>query len=158
MLRRHWSYLKYLIRHKWFVYVAGRKIGCPIWRLLIHDMSKFRPSEWNPYATTFYDKEGNTRYKPTVDFNKAWLLHQHRNPHHWQYWLLKLDSGDHKTISIPYDYVLEMVADWAGAGKAITGEWEVKSWYEKNKEIIKLHKSTKSKVIKILNTHFTGKV
>ena len=33
-MRKHWLYLKYLMRHKWFVFVAGLRTGAPLWRLI----------------------------------------------------------------------------------------------------------------------------
>lgn len=156
-MKKHMQYLKYIIIHKWFVLVAGLKIGAPIWRLIVHDLSKFKPSEWQPYANYFYGgpfKKFSGFVQPMGDdctpyynsskegvdeaFDKAWLLHQHRNPHHWQYWILREDSGAVKYLEMPHCYVLEMVADWLGAGRAITGKWEADDWYEKNKEKILL--------------------
>jgi hypothetical protein len=43
-----------------------------------------------------------------------------------------------------------MVADWMGAGRAITGKWEAKAWYEKNKATIILHDGTRKLVETIL--------
>jgi hypothetical protein len=40
---KHVRYLSYVVRHKWFVLLAGIKTGAPLWRLLIHDWSKFAP-------------------------------------------------------------------------------------------------------------------
>lgn len=151
-MKRHWAYFKYIVRHKWFVFVAGLKIGASIWRLLIHDWSKFLPSEWIPYAHTFYDENGNTRYKKTDEFNMAWLMHQHRNPHHWQHWILREDSGNVIKMSVPNKYIKEMVADWMGAGRAITGKWEVREWYNRNKQKIGVSIGTKLKIEKILET------
>ena len=140
---RHWSYLKYVIRHKWFVFIASWKTDCSLWRAITHDMSKFLPSEWFPYATTFYKKDGSKQYNETPALNMAWNYHQHRNKHHWQYWVLKQDDGDLFPLEMPIKYVREMVADWAGAGKAITGKWEVRDWYLKNKNKIILHPQTR---------------
>lgn len=151
-MRRHLSYLKYVLRHKWFVFVAGRKIKCGIFRMLLHDISKFRPREWSPYAFTFYNKDGFGRYNETIDFNYAWNSHQKTNKHHWQYWVLQEDSGKTICLPIPKKYILEMIADWMGAGKAITGEWEVCNWYEKNKNKIQLNPHTKDIVEELLNT------
>lgn len=150
----HLKYLSYILRHKWFVLVASIKIGAPLWRAITHDLSKFRPSEWFPYAFYFYgDSNGETLrlmaeyglgelipygMAPEDKFNVAWLHHQHRNPHHWQYWILREDSGGTKLMPIPKQYVLEMVADWMGAGRAITGKWDVVEWYKKNYDEIQL--------------------
>jgi len=37
-MRRHWQYLKYVFRHKWFVLLAGIKLGVPLLQLVFHDM------------------------------------------------------------------------------------------------------------------------
>jgi len=42
--------------------------------------------------------------------------------------------------------IREMVADWLGAGRAITGEWEAVAWYGKNKDRMMLHPETRGKV------------
>jgi len=149
-MKRFWSYLKYVVRHKWFVLVAGNRIGASYWRLLIHDASKFLPSEWLPYSRTFYKPDGSNQYVESPEFNMAWLMHQHRNKHHWQYWILKMDCGLVEPLPMPTKYIYEMVADWMGAGRAITGKWEVREWYEKNKNEILLSKRTKLMVEFIL--------
>lgn len=148
---RHINYLKYILRHKWFVFVASLKIGSPIWLAIIHDMSKFYPSEWFPYAETFYKRDGSKQYNETIDFNYAWNHHQKRNKHHWQYWLLEFDRGETKALKIPRKYLLEMIADWMGAGRAITGEWEVVEWYQKNKKNMTINEETKIEINKILS-------
>ena len=144
--KRHWSYLKYIVRHKWYVALAANRCGCSFWRALIHDASKFLPSEWSAYAYTFYDDDGNKRYAENDKFNEAWNHHQKRNKHHWQYWLLRMDRGDDVALPIPYKYIMEMVADWMGAGRAITGKWEVMEWYQKNKDTIILEPGTRDMV------------
>lgn len=162
-MRSHWSYLKYVIRHKWFVLLAGLQIGAPLWRLIIHDWTKFLPCEWGPYVEKFYgkkvdkDEPDDYRYwsaRGPVDaaFDHAWNHHQKANKHHWQYWLLTNDSDDpkHKPMQMPEKFVLEMVADWMGAGRAITGKWEVFGWYQKNKEWIVLQGRTRTDVESLL--------
>ena len=46
---KHLKYLCYVLRHKWYVFIECCKLGIPV-RGLVHDLSKFRPSEWFPYA------------------------------------------------------------------------------------------------------------
>lgn len=158
---RHLRYLGYIVRHKWFVLVAGLQTGAPIWRLLVHDWSKFLPSEWVPYAEMFYGHpivEHNRgagecdllRAERQAAFDRAWLLHQHRNPHHWQYWALKEDGGEVKALRMPDPLVREMVADWMGAGRAITGRWEVRDWYSRNKHLMQLHPKSRALVETLL--------
>lgn len=145
-MKRHFEYLKYVLRHKWFVFIAGLKVGAPIWQLIIHDWSKFLPSEWTPYAKTFYAPDGSSEYKKHPKFDAAWNHHQNRNKHHWQYWILRRDDGGEICLPIPRRYLLEMVADWMGAGRAITGDWDVAGWYNKNKDKIRLEVQTRLQV------------
>lgn len=140
---KHIKYLSYIIRHKWFVFLAGLKTGAPIWLLLTHDITKFLPSEWFPYVNFFYGSgEDSIKY--------AFLYHKRRNPHHWEYWLLE----DGTPLEMPEKYVREMVADWAGAGRVITGSWGVRYWYSENKDKIILHKNTRLKVQALLQELF----
>lgn len=150
-MRKHFAYLVWLLRHKLYVFWAGLKLGVPILQLLAHDLSKFRPDEWGPYAEYFY---GEARKLPKPEDyplwgdvkaaeEMAWLLHQRRNPHHWQYWVLIDDDGTVTALQMPDKYLYEMIADWRGAGRAITGKWGALEWYEANKEHINLHEITR---------------
>jgi Family of unknown function (DUF5662) len=149
--RAHLAYLRYLMRHKWFVLLACRRTGTPMWRGLVHDMSKFRPSEWFPYLRTFYDPLGDKQYEPDPDFDLAWLLHQRRNPHHWQAWILRADDGGSKALRMPEAFAREMVADWIGAGRAISGRSDPRPWYDKSKHKMKLHPETRALVEQIMD-------
>ena len=148
------KYIWYVIRHKWYVFIECCKLGIPILGIL-HDLSKFLPSEFVPYAKYFYgdypsrqDLHGDSKYiypdrltkeGIKLSFDYAWLHHQKCNKHHWQYWILKEDEGESLCMDMPLKYRKEMLADWIGAGKAITGKNDVKNWYNKNKHIIRLH-------------------
>ena len=52
MTMRRLSHIRYLMEHKWFVLLECWKRGL-IWRGLIHDLSKLRPSEVFGYASYF---------------------------------------------------------------------------------------------------------
>jgi hypothetical protein len=219
----YWKYLKYVLKHKWFVFVECCKLGIPL-RGLLHDLSKFLPSEFIPYARYFYGNypETLTVYEKTYhwkmknkaaikdDFDLAWLKHQKRNKHHWQYWLLTMDSSNKeftiqamgdgypmylsrnsrhlaefddsilfeedkvlpnfnndnaymyakeiqdrlnkspKVLLMPLKYQKEMLADWRGAGKAINGKDDSKSWYLKNKDNIIIHPKVREFIEKSL--------
>lgn len=214
----YWKYLKYVLKHKWYVFVECCKLGIPL-RGLLHDLSKLLPSEFFPYAHYFYgtwikesewhgDKRNYVPWKYTEmgvkeAFDLAWLKHQKRNKHHWQYWLLVMDSSNKEftiqamgdgypmylsrnnrhlaefddsilfkedkvlpnfnndnaymyakeiqdrlnkspqILDMPIKYCKEMLADWRGAGKAINGKDDTKSWYEKNKANMLLHPSVR---------------
>ena len=163
------AYLAYVVRHKWYVSVECFKAGI-LWRGLMHDMSKFRPSEFFPYARYFYNRDGTRRdrrdksgyYKPTDSgdqaFDHAWFLHQKRNQHHWQWWIFPDDGPGYSPWKPGEDTVYklkilpmsaaarkEMQCDWVGAGKA-QGSLGVKDWYAKNRDKIILHPDTRKAV------------
>ena len=127
-MKKHLKYLRYIILHKWYVAMECFKFGL-YWRGIKHDWSKFLPSEWFPYVESFYGNRSGFGVKEK--FDKAWLLHQHRNSHHWQHHILREDSGATKILQMPYEDALEMYCDWVGAGRAITGKKDVREWYGK---------------------------
>lgn len=159
-MKKHFKYLKYVLKHKWYVFKAS-----PGFCALIHDFSKFLPSEWFPYVNFFYGdypsiqevlgdaKNHVKRFKEDVkeEFDYAWLHHQKRNKHHWQYWVLLLDAGKIQVLKMPEKYVHEMIADWRGAGKAITGEDNILTWYHGNRDKMILHPETRLLVEELLD-------
>lgn len=163
-MKKHWKYLHYILRHKWYVFLECCKTGIP-WQGATHDLSKFLPSEWRWYAEYFYGIKREREYFDTYDihggipeiapwgtfvkdnFNLSWLLHQHRNPHHWQYWILREDNGATFPLPMPDRYRKEMLADWKGAGRAITGKndpLETARWFLKNGSKMLLHDETRT--------------
>lgn len=165
---KHAKYLSYVVRHKWFVLCACWRRGL-YWQGIIHDWSKFLPSEWFPYAQFFYgekfpewsaisagQKYAGYPYELTAtyvrhEFDRAWLKHQHRSPHHWQHWILREDSGATNILEMPIRYATEMVCDWEGAGRAITGKTGgTVAWYLKNEAQIQLHPTTRRLIEQLL--------
>lgn len=156
MMKKHLKYLSYLLRHRWFVFIECCKAGIPI-KGLVHDLSKFRPSEYFPYANFFYHKKVRDKtgyYKPTdtgdVAFDFAWFLHQKRNAHHWQYWVIPTDEGKFKILDMPLKFRKEMLCDWKGAGRAQKTSG-VRDWYLKNAHKLFLHPNTRNWIEERLN-------
>lgn len=160
MITKHLRYLSYVVRHKWYVGIECFKHGL-FWRGLTHDLSKFRPSEWFAYANHFYGRE--TTKKDGVGYSKgddagdapfdyAWLLHQKRQDHHHQWWLVLGDDGTLKAVQMSKHAGIEMLCDWIGASKAqgFDGKGDLRNWYEKNKGNMRLHECTRSFVEVIL--------
>ncbi len=149
------QYLWYVLRHKWYVLIECSKRGI-VWRGIMHDMSKFRPDEFIPYARYFYGdygvknicpakwaNPGDKFHKTKNAFDRAWLKHLYRNPHHWQYWILQNDTDGREILEMPIVYINEMICDWRGAGMAITGKDNIAEWYTKNKDKMELHAKTR---------------
>lgn len=156
MIKALTSYLWYVVRHKWFVLIECFKKHL-YWQGIMHDLSKFRPSEFFPYASHFYGRNKRSYFKSNDTkedpaFDRAWLLHIHRNPHHWQYWILTQDEDEDKILEMSTKYATEMFCDWVGAGKAQGHGNDVAKWYEKHKNKMVLHPNTRRYIRQLLNT------
>lgn len=128
------KHLRNILVHKWWVMVYGRRMGINFWRLLVHDMSKFSPTEfWESVKYYKGDSSPIPECKKINGFSYAWQHHKGRNPHHYEYWTDNYDIGM-TLIPMPYKYVCEMMADWFAAGRTYQGkEFTVKSqcdWWE----------------------------
>lgn len=151
--KRHLAYLRYVLRHKYYVWRGCRMVGgISLWRAIVHDWDKFLPDEWRAYAETFYAPGGSKRYQESAAFAAAWNRHQKRNRHHWQWWLLTWDRGETEPLPMPEIDIREMLADWIGAGWAITGQPDPRSWYEKNREKIILHTASRKMLEALMET------
>jgi len=168
---KHLYYLWYVLRHKWFVLLACWSMGLR-WRGLVHDWHKFLPSEWTPYVEHFHGskkpkepRDSTGYYKPTDTgdpaFDFAWLLHQKRADHHWQWWILPEDKGGLKILPMSETARWEMLCDWYGAGRAQLREkhqgWKsTKEWYENNRDKMQLHAETRHLIETFLRNAVEG--
>lgn len=149
---RHWIYL---LLHKWFVLLAGLRLGVPLWQLLSHDWSKWRCHEWRPYVTHFYDGGAwRDRTIALAEVTAAQQMHVIANPHHWQYW---------RGREMPQRYVREMLADWEGAYRTKriprVARWlgeppplPPPAWYATHCGALHLHPHTRA-MVELLLTH-----
>jgi hypothetical protein len=116
----------------------------------MHDMSKYRLlSEFIPYARHFFYEQENGILKmiAKMDFDRAWLMHQKRNKHHWSYWVMPGYDGGMKCIDMPTRYIKEMICDWRGAGRAqgtADGSLQgARDYYLKNRERMMMSQETR---------------
>lgn len=128
-----------------------------------HDASKSYPDEYDAYDRYFYgDGKGNPETRK--EFNKAFLIHIHRNPHHWQYWVLVHDDGAEgdtrkmDPVDMPDNYILEMICDWWSFSwkkydetEDIEMLQEIFDWYNEHQDGIVMSSETKRKVEKVLD-------
>lgn len=147
------KYIDSLVKHIGYVREAAQTLHVPNGQIMSHDDSKWSMAEFPGYALHFQGGGDPIR------FSRAWLHHIHHNPHHWQSWIFpdgftpkdaNVEPGG--LVPMPEWYALEMVADWLGATKAYTGEWDLTDWLNSNlaNGKIKLHSATQRFVRTIL--------
>jgi hypothetical protein len=153
-LRYSW----YVLRHKWWVLYYSIKTGASLRLAIMHDMSKFAPSEFFAYAIWFYGEHGVSdggwgftdsvpHNQVRLAFDQAWERHKSRNKHHPEHWVKKDPSSLIVTADkMPTQYVGEMIADWLGAGRAITGKEDLSEWWDKNRTRFVFHPLTSIQV------------
>ena len=117
-----------------------------------HDESKYDRDEYDAYDAYFYG--GNISHKVNQDFNNAWLRHIHKNPHHWQYWVLLEDDPEtalpEKPLMMPLDYIFEMIADWWTFSWRSNNLFEMFAWYAEHRDKQIMHPQTRAIVERIL--------
>ena len=138
----HGYFIDKVIPHKIAVYQAGMELSRKpelqyilteqvkedfLRNLWLHDMSKFCANEAFGYAMyNFKDPHPASK----EGFEAAWHHHKMNNPHHPEYWLNPNRSGELEPLSMPPIYIIEMIADWIGAGKTYGSTLE--EWLPKN--------------------------
>ena len=115
-----------------------------------HDQTKFNADEYAAYDAYFYG--GNRSFAVVDAFRRAWLLHIHRNPHHWQHWVLINDDPNEgeMLLEMPYNYIIEMICDWWSFSWQKGNLSEIFNWYDEHSAYIKLAPKTKETVENIL--------
>ncbi len=151
------KYLWLTLKHKWFVLLAGLKVGAPLWRLIIHDWTKLLPRDLRAYNRQFFGDR-----KDPAEFIYAWVRHQNAHPHHWEYWIPRTGHNrcnppypDNEPIPMPKWAVQEMVADWMGASRAYEGRWPGADWpwLHENWSKIRVHPLTRAHLRVVLSVN-----
>lgn len=147
-----------LVPHKIHVFNAGIELMNQPWfkefninedqfrfNLWIHDLSKFSSIEAIPYANHDFSKSG----KGSTEFQIAWCHHKSKNEHHPEFWLNPNRKGEIDPLPMPNIFILEMFADWIGAGKSYANSEPFETWLPKNFHTFKFHPETESTVKQI---------
>lgn len=131
VIKPYLKYLIYLLDHKKNVLLACWKRGLYI-HGITHDLSKFLPDEFIPYARYFYiDKE-----KYQSDFDLAWEKHYTRNKHHWNHFY---DPVYKLVVGMDKKHIKQMVCDWEAMSMKFGGS--ALEFYLENKKRNKINMS-----------------
>lgn len=129
-----------ITHHKWVVLKLCIKAGIP-WRGLVHDLSKYSPTEFIPSAKYFARgvKSPISTEKDANGYSKAWLHHKGRNKHHPEYWYD--NNAPIQLPIIPFKYACEMICDQLAAGivyqgKDWTKEYQLQYWNKQKEKFL----------------------
>ena len=153
-MNKFFGHLKTVSTHKWWVFYYCCKAGIPF-RGLIHDMSKFSPTEFIESVKYWSGTRSPIdACKEDKGISKAWMHHKGRNKHHYEYYIDNLDNGG-TALEMPIKDCIELVCDYLGAGKAYYGKnftynKELDWWKDKSKKSLLMHPKTKKYITLIL--------
>ncbi len=134
------KHFKVITHHKFIVLKLCIKAGIP-WRGLVHDLSKYSPTEFIN-SVKYYNQGTRSpiqKEKQERGYSKAWLHHKGRNKHHPEYWY---DHNSPQQLPImPYKYSCEMICDQLAAGivyqgKNWTKEYQLKYWQKQRENFL----------------------
>ena len=153
-MNKRFRHFKTVCKHKWYVFQECCKCGI-VWQGITHDLSKFSAIEFGPSAEYFQgDRSPIEAEKEACGYSLAWLHHKGVNPHHWEYWIDFDENGNIIANKMPWEYVIEMICDWIGAGKAYnTEKWtchEPLAYYNKVRKGRHFHSETERLIEAIL--------
>lgn len=95
-----------------------------IWRGLVHDLSKYSPTEFIPGVLYYQgNRSPNEREREVSGYSRAWMHHKGRNRHHFEYWT-DYDPVTKKMepVKMPDIFIFEMFCDRVAASKIYNKE------------------------------------
>ena len=119
---RPFAHFKTITKHRFLVMKYCFRCGL-YWQGLIHDLSKYSPTEFIP-GVRFYDGTHSPTEdeRRTLGCSQAWMHHKGRNRHHWEYWTdFSVEKGGYAAVPMPRRYLAEMLCDRMAAGKIYKG-------------------------------------
>ena len=153
-LIKFFGHLKTVCVHKWWVFYYCCHFSIPF-RGLIHDMSKFSPSEFFE-SVKYYSgtRSPIDACKEDNGVSNAWMHHKGRNRHHYEYWQDNFDNGG-ECVRMPFKENLEMLCDYLGAGRAYMGNTfsygaELSWWNLKCEKPLAMHPVNKEFITRML--------
>ena len=155
-MNKFFGHLHTINTHRRLVRKACFKMGI-YWQGLTHDLSKYSPTEFWP-GVKYFDGTHSPTQDERIDigYSAAWLHHQGRNRHHFEYWqdYSPEHRGKKMPVPMPMKYVAEMVADRYAACKVYHKDTytqhDALDYFLRSKDRIQMHEDTKALLGEIL--------
>lgn len=119
-----WKHFKTITHHRMLVMVYCFRVGL-IWQGLVHDLSKYSPTEFLPGARYYQgNRSPNSVEREQNGCSQAWIHHKGRNRHHFEYWNdMNIQTRRYESIEMPRRYFAEMIMDRIAASKVYKGKY-----------------------------------
>lgn len=117
------GHFRTITRHRHKVIYHCARCGI-LWRGLMHDLSKYSPSEFFPGVKYYLGtRSPNEAERNDKGYSGAWLHHKGRNRHHFEYWTdYNMKERRVMPVKMPFIFVVEMFCDRVAASKIYQGE------------------------------------
>ena len=123
---------------------------------LTHDLSKYSPTEFIPGVKYFLGtKSPNVAEREDIGYSTAWMHHQGRNRHHFEYWNdYSAQGGPKAGVKMPPRYFAEMVCDRIAASRTYNKDKYDDSmpldYFTKSKDHLLMHPDTREQLLMVL--------
>ncbi len=144
-----------ITRHRHTVLAHCFKAGIPF-RGLLHDLSKYSPSEFIGGAKYYQgNRSPNERERELFGYSKSWMHHKGRNRHHFEYWNdVNPATKLYEPVKMPAVFLKEMFCDRVAASKIYQGDKYTNAhpfeYFSRGNARLYMHKETATMLEKLL--------
>ncbi len=150
-----WRHFKTITKHRFLVMQGCFRVGL-IWQGLVHDLSKYAPTEFWAGARYYQGvRSPNAAEREAIGYSKAWMHHKGRNKHHYEYWSdMSPLTRRYEPVEMPRRYLVEMVMDRRAACMTYQGKdyhpSSALEYFEASRERTLMHPQTQRQLAYIL--------
>ncbi len=122
-MNKLFGHLRTVLHHRHLVMAYCFKVG--LYRQgLMHDMSKFSPTEFINGVKYFQGtRSPNNAEREDKGYSESWMHHKGRNRHHFEYWTdVSPKTRSYEYVNVPDKYIAEMIMDRIAACKTYQGK------------------------------------
>ena len=146
-----WQHFKTITHHRLLVMAGCFRVGL-YWQGLVHDLSKYSPTEFWTGAKYFQGtRSPNTAEREDKGFSEAWMHLKGRNRHHYEYWTdMNRQTRCYESVPMPRKYLVEQVMDRRAACMVYQGKnytaGSALAYFEKSRERELMHPQTRQEL------------
>lgn len=146
-----WQHFKTITHHRLLVMAGCFRVGL-YWQGLVHDLSKYSPTEFFTGAKYYQgNRSPNTAEREDKGFSEAWMHHKGRNRHHYEYWTdMNRQTQCYESVPMPRKYLVEQVMDRRAACMVYQGKnytaGSALAYFEKSRERELMHPKTRQEL------------